>query len=49
MFLGPVLHDCGQNLRPAGDSWAATLDVRRSLLAGSETDCDDAGCGDEIP
>ena len=49
MSLGPVLHDCGQNLCPAGNSWEAILDVRRSLLAGGETDCDDAGCGDEIP
>jgi hypothetical protein len=49
MSLGPVLHSCGQNLCPAGNGRELTLDVRRSLLAGSEADCDDAGCGDEMP
>ncbi|MGO9084711.1 MAG: hypothetical protein ACLQBK_05750 [Candidatus Sulfotelmatobacter sp.] len=49
MSLGSVLHGCGQNLCPAGNSREATLDVHRSLLAGGETDCDNAGCGDEIP
>jgi hypothetical protein len=49
MSLGPVLHDCGQNLCPAGNSRETTLDACRSLLARGKTDCDDAGCRDEIP
>jgi len=49
MSLRPVLHDCSQNLCPAGNSRETTLDACRSLLARGKTDCDDAGCRDEIP
>jgi len=48
-FVASVLNGCCRNLRSGGNSGEAILDVRRSLLAGSEADCDDAGCGDEIP
>jgi hypothetical protein len=49
VFFRPVLYGCRRNLRSGGNSLEATVEVGHSLLAGGEAECDDAGCGDEIP